>query len=173
MIGLGDLPGGDYRSNATGISSDGSIIVGGGISTSGSEAFRWTSETGMVGLGDLPGGSFVSTAKDISEDGSVIVGTGATVHGIEAFIWDDANGLRSLKEVLVNEHGLEATLAGWQLDSALSVSANGNVITGRGINPSGQREAWVVVIPEPSSFIFAVLAITTVALRGFRKPPQK
>src|SRR5215211_3799564 len=53
MIGLGDLPGGFFESEAYGVSGDGNVVVG--LATpnfySGSEIkmpFRWTSETGMV-----------------------------------------------------------------------------------------------------------------------------
>jgi probable HAF family extracellular repeat protein len=60
--GLGDLAGGSFSSFAIGVSADGSVVVGQGLSASGSEAFRWTSGTGMVGLGDLPGGLFFSSA---------------------------------------------------------------------------------------------------------------
>ncbi|MCH7603269.1 MAG: hypothetical protein IIB54_10920, partial [Planctomycetes bacterium] len=55
--GLGDLPGGSISSGAWGVSADGSVVVGVSSSTSGQEAFRWTSGGGMVGLGDLAGGN--------------------------------------------------------------------------------------------------------------------
>jgi len=51
---LGDLAGGDFASDALGVSADGSVVVGSSSSALGfSEPFRWTSEGGMVGLGDL------------------------------------------------------------------------------------------------------------------------
>src|SRR5688572_5837591 len=71
---LGDLDGGIFDSIATAVSADGSTVVGYSFSTSGFEAFRWTSGGGMVGLGDLPGGAFRSEAHGVSADGSVIVG---------------------------------------------------------------------------------------------------
>ena len=43
MVGLGDLPGGDFSSIAQDVSDDGSVVVGIGNSASGEEAFRWTS----------------------------------------------------------------------------------------------------------------------------------
>ena len=54
--GLGDLPGGDFKSAAYAISADGSVVAGQSSSASGSEAFRWTLAGGIVGLGDLAGG---------------------------------------------------------------------------------------------------------------------
>ena len=55
MAGLGDFLGGNTFSTALGVSADGSIIAGYGVSASGAEAFRWTSGGGLVGLGNLPG----------------------------------------------------------------------------------------------------------------------
>ncbi len=54
--GLGDLTGGGVGSFASGVSGDGSVVVGRSFGASGTEAFRWTSGGGMVGLGDLTGG---------------------------------------------------------------------------------------------------------------------
>ena len=57
MVGLGDLPGGEFYSDASGVSADGSVDRRAPAPPPpASEAFRWTSGGGMVGLGDLPGG---------------------------------------------------------------------------------------------------------------------
>src|SRR5262245_24161422 len=79
---LGFLPGGAY-SEAYGVSTDGSVIVG----SSGSRPFRWTSSGGMVGLGTLPGVAFSSGAAfDVTGDGSVVVGDSNSASGwLEAF----------------------------------------------------------------------------------------
>ena len=86
FIGIGDLPGGAFFSQAFGISSDGSTIVGQSESASGLQAFRWTEADGMVPLGYLEGG-FFSTASCVSADGTVVVGSGTTGHKLEAFQW--------------------------------------------------------------------------------------
>ena len=80
MVGLGDLPGGESKSGAINVSSDGSVVVGSGISAQGAEAFRWTAGGGMVGLGDLPGGDYASTVTGVSADGSVVVGARSNIH---------------------------------------------------------------------------------------------
>ena len=54
---LGDLSGGNSYSYVSGVSADGSVVVGYSTSANGREAFRWTEAEGMVGLGDLPGGA--------------------------------------------------------------------------------------------------------------------
>ena len=108
FTGLGDLPGGVLNSLAFGISADGSTVVGRSSTASGSEAFRWTSGSGMVGLGDLPGGSSSSTAGGVSADGSVVVGGSSGASGTEAFRWGvtgdvDAKGkVRQLAQAGVN-----------------------------------------------------------------------
>jgi probable HAF family extracellular repeat protein len=121
MVGLGDLPGGEYRSTAERVSADGSVIVGDSESTSGREAFRWTSGEGMIGLGDLPGGPFESSALGVSADGSVIVGRSfSAAYPTEAFRWTRAEGMVGLGG-----------------SSAYAVSADGSVIVGEAISDSG------------------------------------
>ena len=83
----------------------------------------------------------------MSADGSVIVGFGYSALGQEAFIWTQAEGLRNLRQVLINDYGLELT--GWTLIDAYDISSDGRVIVGRGLNPSGDSEAWRAVVPEP------------------------
>jgi probable HAF family extracellular repeat protein len=70
------------------VSADGSVVVG----TSGdtwlgpSEAFRWTSSSGMVGLGG-------HMATDVSADGSVVVGC---CYSGQAFRWTGAGGMEAI-----------------------------------------------------------------------------
>ncbi|MCH7814614.1 MAG: PEP-CTERM sorting domain-containing protein, partial [Planctomycetes bacterium] len=86
MTGLGELPGGDFVSQADGVSADGSVVVGQSNSASGDEAFIWDSVHGMrslrdvlindFGLGPQLNGWTLSHATDISNDGMNIVGWG-------------------------------------------------------------------------------------------------
>ena len=145
MVGLGDLPGGTFDSRAYDISADGLTVVGRSSSTSGTEAFRWTSGGGMVGLGDLPGGYVYGQAFGVSADGSTVVGRGNSALSDEAFIWDEANGMRSLRDVLVNDFGLDLT--GWTLLEARGISDDGLTIVGYGNNPVGFDEGWIATIP--------------------------
>src|SRR5436853_45359 len=80
---LGYLPGDNY-SSATGVSADGSVIVG----ASANQAFRWTAGSGLIGLGYLPAATN-SSAVAVSGDGSVVVGTS----GNQAFRWTAASGM--------------------------------------------------------------------------------
>ena len=121
LVRLGDLPGGLIRGSASGVSADGSVVVGYGYSAAGAEAFRWTQGSGMVALGDLPGGSFSSMASAVSADGSVIVGHGSSSSGTEAFRWTQNSGMVGL-----------GILPGFISSRADDVSADGSVIVGWG-----------------------------------------
>jgi probable HAF family extracellular repeat protein len=126
LVGLGDLPGGSFRSYAIGVSADGSVVVGASTGASNGEAFRWTSGGGMVGLGDLPGGIFISAARGVSADGTVVVGQGYSASGIEAFRWTSGGGMVGLGDL---PGGIFYSIA-W------GVSADGSVVVGRGTSPS-------------------------------------
>jgi probable HAF family extracellular repeat protein len=164
MISLGILPGA-VNSYATAVSGDGSVVVGSSLTAAGTEAFRWTQPTGMVGLGELPGGGYSSIAWDVSANGSIVVGESISGPSTEAFIWDPANGICSLKQVLVNEYGLDLT--GWHLTAATGVSADGRTIVGWGGNPNGFVEGWIAhlgtpVIPTTSRLGLLLMGLLTV-----------
>ena len=107
MIGLGDLPGGNFASSANGLSDDGTIVSGGGEVLGGwTEVYRWTPADGMTGLG-LPPGLPALTAAGMSADGAVIAAhwgepfywtqssgwTSASASGYKAYRWIEAGGL--------------------------------------------------------------------------------
>lgn len=145
MVGIGELPGGDYYSKAIAVSSDGLVIVGESFSGVDVEAFRWENEE-MIGLGMLaniwPMPDY-SIARDVSADGTVIVGES----GHTAFIWDETNGIRNLKNVLELDLGLDLT--GWELMSANAISDDGRIIVGEATNPDGNGEAWIATMSCP------------------------
>jgi probable HAF family extracellular repeat protein len=143
MVGLGFLPGGN-NSFANAVSPDGSVVVGTSSDPSGYSGFRWTQSTGMMSLGHLPGRKTTHPFA-VSTHGSIIAGSSFIDrdHGT-AFIWDSTHGMRSLQSVLFSDYGLNLT--GWNLQSANGISSDGNVIVGWGTNPSGQQEAFRVVL---------------------------
>jgi probable HAF family extracellular repeat protein len=146
-----------WGSTAEAISADGTTIVG----QSWGQAFRWQSGTGTVGLGILnpEGSQAYSIALAASADGGVVVGISSElicnpfpncVEDDRAFVWTPRRGLIELR---VELESLGLDLAGWTLAAATGVSADGTVIVGRGINPSGKTEAWIAIIPEPSTAV--------------------
>lgn len=115
--GLGSLPGQFVHSRASGISADGSTVVGQSWSYSGWQAFRWQGGS-MIGLGDLPSSSFESRAQAVSLDGTVVVGVGRTEDGFRGFRWESG----TMQELpLLHDFG----------DSrANAISADGTVVAG-------------------------------------------
>jgi probable HAF family extracellular repeat protein len=108
---------------ATGVSADGSVVVGWGDgSAAGSQtfqAFRWTAVGGLQGLGWLSASMF-SEAFGISADGSTIVGTAKDSGSSSvAFRWTQGSGMLSV-----------GRLPGGNSATARAVSANGAVIAG-------------------------------------------
>ena len=72
MVSIGELPGGQARAKAMGVSADGSVIVGvdeidasgtGDADGWGTEAFSWTAAAGMVGLGAI-----VSESRRVTDE---------------------------------------------------------------------------------------------------------
>jgi probable HAF family extracellular repeat protein len=165
MVGLGDLPGGEFLSRASGVSDDGSTVVGASAwATLSSAAFRWTADSGMVRLVGMDG------ASDTSGDGSVVVGSRTDVSGDTAMIWTAADGTRRLDDAL-RRAGVDT--GGWRLRTAFAVSADGLTIAGDGINPAGQNEAYIAVLPEPAAPTAALLraaaALNRTRNRGRRR----
>ncbi len=125
--GLGFLPGGSsFNSTAFDVSADGTVVVGHSHGPNGTEAYRWTAETGMVGLGDLPGGEFIGSAQGVSADGSAIAGYSqsewCSEGGMEAFRWTAEGGMDGLGDFW-----------GGPFDSrASAISGDGTFVVGKG-----------------------------------------
>lgn len=165
IVGLGCLAG-HTTSRASAISADGKVVVGSSSDYTTTRAFRWTEETGMVALGELGDASCDNVALAVSADGSVIVGCNMSQRGRRAFLWTAETGMRSVQDMLAAESAKDGPLAGWRLTMATAVSADGAVIAGMGMNPEGEREAWIarigvaVVEREPA------VAASRIASRG-------
>ncbi len=153
--GLQPLPNAVPESAAWGVSDDGSVIVG----SVNNRAFRWAGATGIQLLGAVPGQIEYNHAWDVTPDGSAIVGDSLTSQGFghfDAFIWTQKLGMQSLASLLT-QSGID--LDGWELGSARGISDNGTVIVGSGTNPQGQYEAWVIILPEPTTFAIAAICV--------------
>lgn len=130
--GLGDLPGGSFSSTATGVSADGSVVVGHGVSEIGIEAFRWRNSE-MLGLGHLPERTLFSQAYGVSAEGAIIVGySGHSTPegGNEAFRWEDGE-----------MEGLGDLPGGYFGSAGLGVSDDGTVVIGSSFSEEN-REAF-------------------------------
>ena len=121
-------PGSRFRSQIWAFPPSGPTATGRFGSENGTEAYRWTAETGIVGLGDLPGGTFYSWAHGISADGLVIVGESdyrgpvfqiASNTASQAFRWTAESGMVGL-----------GTLPDALWSCATAASEDGSVVVG-------------------------------------------
>lgn len=147
--GLAQMQPNDFRT--IGMSRDGVFAVG----NRAGRAARVNIDTGQVLMvPHVPiagGGTDTDTAWAATADGSVVVGMQNLSQGNgffgRAFLWDQQHGTRILRDVLVNDFGLGAQLAGWELNAATCVSDDGLTLAGYGFAPSGQQAAWRAVLP--------------------------
>lgn len=100
LEGLGDLPGGNFGSEAYGCSADGSVVVGDSAIRNGWRAFRWTKETGMKDLG-VVGNRKWGVAFGCSGNGLVVVGESFANRGRDevAFRWTQETGMVGLGDL--------------------------------------------------------------------------
>lgn len=131
MIGLGDLWGYYFSSEAKAVSADGNVIVGwsstlstcgGTCSRQTQHAFRWTEEQGMVDLGWIPGSSDYSNAFAVSADGSAIIGKSGSTSGY--FIWSEELGISDFANYLKANTDFDPT--GWKLIPMAIIGGAGN-----------------------------------------------
>ena len=140
FMGLGDLPGGSFHSEAWGVSADGSTVVGasivnGNVLFGGTyAAFRWTAATGIVDIYDLGGIGTVCRAYAVIADGSTVVG-GADYGTLSptqsvAFLWRNEIGTVEIGD-------LPGGPSGSARAAARGVSADGSIIAGQGESDNG------------------------------------
>jgi uncharacterized membrane protein len=157
-VRLGDLAVGNEDSRALGVSGDGNTIVG----ASGGRAFAWTAGTGMYALSNG-----ASEARDASGDGGVFVGYGYGSGSRSAALW---NVLAPGWEYDLNQVAAAVLPAGWKLEDAFGVSADGLSIVGSGTNPLGATEAWLlrldtVPVPEPGTGALLGLGVVMLGVK--------
>ena len=153
------------------ISGDGTTVGGHVTRENRHEAVIWKEDGSQMRLGSLPGARVQSFARALSHDGSIVVGNSDSLWGhgpiFQAFIWDELRGMRNLREVLVQEHGLDLT--DWMLVSAEGISDDSRTIVGHGTNPAGRTEAWIAVIPEPGAGLMAAGLVVAMWIRSPRQ----
>ncbi|WP_449191556.1 autotransporter domain-containing protein [Thauera sp.] len=160
MVDLGTL--GGRESGASGVSSDGSVIVGWAeISDRSGRAFRWVQGAGangttsfdttgnsggaMIDLGTLGGNG--SSATDVSADGTVVVGDALVSGGqVHAFRWiqgNHADGVTSFDTTGGSGGAMHdlGTLGGGN-SHAFGVSANGAIVVGQAERGDGRWRAF-------------------------------
>jgi probable HAF family extracellular repeat protein len=142
-----------------GVNNVGSVLVGRVSPVSPTHAYRFTTWDGrVVELGALPrnpGGApgpglgpnyeDISIAYGVSDDGDTVVGSSGYQPPLDAFVWTPATGMVKASDYLKSK-GVSG-FDGWTLVVANSVSPNGKIIAGTGINPRGLVEGWIAALP--------------------------
>ncbi len=155
------VPDGFDRFEILGISPDASIVTGQLIPVDFdpfSNPIRpaaWSSRDGIEILDTLGGGIRLidDAVLDASTNGRLKVGTvGAFAGGspYSAAVWFEDGSIRGLQEWLTNEFGLFEPSEWRGLLEATSISDDGTVLVGYGINPFGVKEGFVVTLPSPN-----------------------
>ncbi|MGB1129751.1 MAG: hypothetical protein ACPG4K_06860 [Haloferula sp.] len=136
--GLGDLVGGDVSSSASGVSGDGSTVVGQSSSANGPEGYYWKSGAGMIGTGDLSSDGvsdqFSSNLLGTNQAGTYLCGSGTTgaqsSPSVYATRWNASTGLIQLPDL---------SSSGINFSFAVDSSSNGQMIIGRSLTTNGFR----------------------------------
>ena len=130
------------HSQAYGVSTDGSVIVGESSFNNQLRAFRWTAAGGLTNLGSLDGVS--SMALGVSTDGTTVVGLSTngtyllngwlTIVSNQAFRWTSA-GMVGLGTLGINADGSKYS-------TALGVSNDGSVVVGSSTTTNAHQRAF-------------------------------
>jgi probable HAF family extracellular repeat protein len=158
MKDLGALPGCTF-SSAYDINSYGQIVGDSGNVDSSTWSHGFIYDNGeMIDLGMIPGFTWETVPHSINDLGQVV---GYCVRPSDnvfhAFLYKDGTIL-DLNDMIDAD-------SGWVLDQAGGIN-NSGWIAGVGINPAGQRHAFLLTpVPEPSTLV--LLGIAAIGLLGY------
>lgn len=130
------------------MAADASVFAGQADDEFGrSQAAAWYDDGTSRILDKLPDFD-LAAAYAVSGDGSLIGGTveSTTLNTMRAVLWNADGEVIDLQNLLTTDGN---DLAGWNLLAVTEISQNGLYVTGRGINPDGLMEAFVVTVPSP------------------------
>lgn len=156
--GLGYLPG-DRYSGASGVSADGSVVIG-ASSEFINEAFRPFRWEGSMQALPLPAGSFGGSANDITGDGSVIVGSASDING-------DVNARVATRWVGTTVEVIPVPPGGGRY-YATGVSDDGAIVVGGSFaSLTNASVAWIWTEEAGTRSVASVLADLGISLGGW------
>jgi uncharacterized membrane protein len=167
QTGLRALPnpfGINSDSTAIAMSASGDVIVGTARNANFvSQATVWYGNGSTAVLAN-PSGFDASSAYGVSGDGNLIGGTTfiENVGQDTAAFWTGDGVAYNLQEYLSSQN---IDLSGWQLLAITEVSQNGRYLTGRGYNPEGDLESFIVQIPAPGTVLPALVGLIAAGRR--------
>lgn len=147
MVGLGDLPGGDFESIAHAINDNGQVVGASKTAKGTHEAFLWDSVNGMVGLTVDDANVREGSGLDININGLILGSVFLFDSGPHSVLW----GYNA--EMLLIDELLDTSAAGWS-DFGLTAMNNLGQLAGSAINPDGHREA-ILLNPSQTSGVSA------------------
>lgn len=127
---------------ALAVDGTGDTVVGYVWNNGQQQAFAWTPTTGSVALGVLPG-YFHSRAFGVSRDGRWVVGTCENAGTSRAFAFDLQDP--SLGMIDLTAAYASFLPAGFVLEQAWDVSADGTTIVGQGLTAAGLAQGWYTI----------------------------
>ncbi len=135
---------GEFNGEALAVNANGRAIVGTNYAYGGHQAWIWREGEGVSPIGRNVGDW---VAVDVSDNGRVVVGLVRRGSTSDAFIWGKGSGASSLYTFITDRGAVVP--AGWTLNAASLISADGNTIYGWGFNPDGLIEMFKVVSNTP------------------------
>jgi len=135
------------KGEAYDVTDDGQYACGRTFAQGSADGYRANPDGSFTAIPTLPSfPDFVDPFR-ISQDGKTIVGRiGNPFRGALPFFWNEQMGTVDLQIFLVSQ-GLDE-LFFWRLTDLYDVSADGKVMGGRGFNPDGKYEGFVVDISK-------------------------
>jgi uncharacterized membrane protein len=129
-------------SEARAISADGSVVAGWAKGPASQVPMIWSVSNSEIE------GSILSTAPGaalaVSGDGQVVGGYTENAGQRTATLWTEGRTVPVVDELA----RARVPLNGWSLTQVRGLSHDGSVIAGEGINPQGQPEGWVALLPH-------------------------
>ncbi len=159
-IGHLDIPGygPEQTTYVSGISGDGSVMVGSSSSFSGNswsktQAYLWTQQTGMQSLVDIS--VMESHAEGVSDDGRTVVGSISDETGQHAALWRDGQEVIRLEAgttfSAVSRNGL--WVAGTKAEANTALPFRWSLITGLLILGNGTENSYARAISDDGEIV--------------------
>ena len=136
-------PAGENVGEVATVNFDGSVMAGSNIPYGTNNAWVWTAQKGFTVITSTgPPAVWTIFAAAASDDGSVVGGIARDQMGnAKGWIWFAKGG----KFVWMSDYIAKNRLApGWKIAIVGAISADGSVLAGMGLNPSGQVEGWTI-----------------------------
>lgn len=130
---------GEYVGEVSSVNFDGSVMTGSNIPYGVVNAWVWNDRRGFTVI-PTPGPIWTQmVATGSSDDGSIVVGIVRSQNQEKGWVFSKGK-VTFLSDYLAKKN----LAAGWTIDGVAAISADGKTITGRGTNPDGLIEGYII-----------------------------